>query len=96
MATDKKTPEEVAANDAESKKGGEAFESKLSKIKDEDERKVLELYNQGVQNFTIAKEVYKFANSQSVAQVINIIRKHYADDYNEVESLNDYKGYVGL
>lgn len=79
-----------------SKQAGENRKEEISKIKDEDERKVVELYNQGVQNFAIAKQVYKFANGDTVAQVVNIIRKHHADDFDQTEELKQYRGYIGI
>lgn len=85
-----KQPEDQSAKAAAERQAA------IDKIKDEDERKVLDLYNKGVQTFAIAQEVYRFANSDSVAQVVAIIRKHHANDYNEVESLKDYKGYIGI
>lgn len=79
-----------------SKQAGEARANKVKDIKDADERKIVELYEKGVQNYEIAKTVYKFVNNDTVGQVILTIRKHYADDYNEVEDVNSTKGYSGV
>lgn len=68
----------------------------ISEIKDEDERKIIQLYEQGVQTYAIAKKVYKFVNQDTVGTVALAIRKHYSDDFNEVEDVNSTKGYTGI
>lgn len=65
------------------------------KISD-DEKEILRLYDQGVQNFEIAKRVFKFVNADTVGTVINTVRKVHAEDYQEVETINSYKGYTGV
>lgn len=96
MAEAKKTPEEIASNDEASRKGGEKRKAELEKVSDADEKKILILHDQGVQTYAIAKEVYKFVNNDTVGQVILTIRKHHADDYDEVENVNSTKGYSGV
>lgn len=87
-------PVEKAAEDAV--KADAKRKEEISKIKNEDERKIVELYEQGVQNYEIAKRVFKFVNNDTVGTVVLAIRKNYADDYSEVEDLNSVKGYSGV
>lgn len=83
--------------DAPKQDGDAEFKSKvLDKIKDEDEKKIVDLHNQGVQTYEIAKQVYKFVNNDTVGQVILTVRKHFADDYSDVEDVNSTKGYSGI
>jgi DNA-binding NarL/FixJ family response regulator len=63
---------------------------------DDDEKQILKLYNDGVQNYEIAKKVYKFVNQDTVGKVILTIRKEHADDFNKVEDINATKGYTGV
>lgn len=63
---------------------------------DDDEKKILKLYDKGVQNYAIAKEVFKFVNQDTVGRVILTIRKAHSDDWNEVEDINSTKGYSGV
>ncbi len=62
----------------------------------DDEKDVLRLYEKGVQVYSIAAKVYKFANQQTVGLVMVIIRKAHANDINEVEDVNSTKGYTGI
>lgn len=62
----------------------------------DDEKDVLRLYEKGVQIYSIAAQIYKFANQQTVGLVVNIIRKAHADDFDEVEDVNSTKGYTGI
>jgi DNA-binding NarL/FixJ family response regulator len=69
----------------------------INKLKINDEEKeTLRLYDQGVQNFDIAKRVYKFVNHDTVGTVLRTIRKAHATDFDEAEKINDYKGYTGV
>jgi hypothetical protein len=61
-----------------------------------DQEKILELHNKGVQMYQIAKEVFKFVNQDTVGEVILTIRKHHAEDFQEVEDVNSTKGYSGI
>lgn len=79
-----------------SKQAGQLRKKQLGDISDKDERQVVELYEKGMQTYAIAKKVYKFVNQDTVGQVILIIRKHYANDYNEVEDVDSTKGYSGV
>ncbi len=60
------------------------------------EKQILKLYNEGVQTYAIAKQVYDFVNQDTVGSVVLTIRKEHADDYNEVEDVNSTKGYTGV
>lgn len=62
----------------------------------DDEKAVLKLYDQGMQNFAIALKVFKFVNQDTVGKVVLIIRKEHADDWDEVENVNSTKGYTGV
>lgn len=88
--------DQLDAADKESYEAGRARQAEIAKIKDADERKILTLYERGVQNYEIARRVFKFVNQDTVGQVILIIRKHYADDYNKVEDVESTKGYSGV
>jgi DNA-binding NarL/FixJ family response regulator len=81
-----------------SKQAGELRRSQIENDKnlDDDEKRILKLYESGMQNYAIAKEVYKFVNQDTVGKVILTIRKAYADDWNEVEDVNSTKGYTGV
>jgi DNA-binding NarL/FixJ family response regulator len=98
MADQPKSNEQIEqdARDEESKKAAEARKSEIAKINDKEERQIVELYEQGVQTYAIAKKVYKFVNQDTVGTVTLVIRKHYADDFNEVEDINSTKGYTGI
>lgn len=61
-----------------------------------EEKQILKLYDQGMQTYAIAKEVYKFVNNDTVGAVILAIRKEHADDFSEVENVNSTKGYSGI
>lgn len=63
---------------------------------DDDEKQILKLYNEGVQNYAIAKRVFKFVNHDTVGQVVLTIRKAHANDYDAVEDVNSTKGYTGV
>src|SRR4051812_40054504 len=93
-----KTQDEIAAEqaDKQAKEAQDKFQKKLDGIKDEDERKIVKLHNEGVQTYEIAKQVYKFVNNDTVGQVILVVRKHYADDFSDVEDVNSTKGYSGI
>lgn len=93
---DKKTKEEIDEALKESQAAEASHQKKMEGIKDADEKKILILYNKGVQNYQIAKEVYKFVNADTVGTVIGVIRKYHAEDYDQVEDLNSYKGYSGV
>ncbi|RYF61369.1 MAG: hypothetical protein EOO27_02350 [Comamonadaceae bacterium] len=69
---------------------------KDNKDLDADAKKILQLHDEGVQLFEIAKRVYKFVNNQTVGQVLLTIRKEHADDWNEIEDINSTKGYTGF
>ncbi len=60
------------------------------------EKQILKLYNEGVQTYAIAKQVYDFVNQDTVGSVVLTIRKEHADDFNEVEDINSTKGYTGV
>lgn len=63
---------------------------------DAKEKKVLTLYNQGMQIFAIAQKVYDFANRDTVGKVTLVIRKAHASDFNEIEDIESTKGYTGI
>lgn len=63
---------------------------------DAKEKQILKLYDQGMQNYEIAKNVYEFVNQDTVGKVILTIRKAHADDWNQVEDINSTKGYTGV
>lgn len=63
---------------------------------DDKEKAILALYDKGVQVFAIAKQVYDFANSDTVGQCMLVIRKAHADDFNEIEDVASTKGYSGI
>lgn len=94
--THEKTEKEL--RDEESKKAGEKYLADLEKRSDinKEEKEILKLYNEGVQNFEIAKRVYKFVNADTVGQVVLTIRKQHADDFNELEDVNSTRGYSGV
>lgn len=79
-----------------SKRAGELRKAEIDKISNAEEKEILKLYNEGVQNFEIAKKVYKFVNQDTVGQVVLTIRKAHADDWNQVEDINSTKGYTGV
>lgn len=85
-----------AQANALSKRAGELRKKELANIEDEDEKQILTLYNQGVQNYEIAKRVFKFVNQDTVGQVVLTIRKHHANDFDQVEDINSTKGYTGV
>lgn len=63
---------------------------------EDDEKEVLKLYDKGVHMFQIAKQVYKFANSDTVGRVMLIVRKEHANDDLQVADVNATKGYTGV
>lgn len=88
-----KTPDEL------SKEAAEGYTAKLKKRDDLDdkEKKILELYNQGVQNFEIARQVFDgMVNSDTVGKVVLTVRKEHAEDFNEIEDINSTRGYSGV
>lgn len=62
---------------------------------DKEEKEILKLHENGMQQFAIAKEVYKFVNSDTVSRVAFTIRREYATDFDQIEDVNSTKGYVG-
>jgi len=88
----KKTMNDLSRQAAALRKKEIASDNNLS----EKEKTILALYDKGVQVFAIAKQVYDFANSDTVGQVMLVIRKAHADDFNEVEDVNSTKGYTGI
>lgn len=81
-----------------SKRIADARKKEISDRRDlsAEQKKVLQLYEEGVQTFAIAQKVYKFANQQTVSEVVLTIRREHADDYSEVEDVNSTKGYTGF
>jgi DNA-binding NarL/FixJ family response regulator len=81
-----------------SKKAGELRKKQLSEDSSltDKEKEILKLYNQGVQNYEIAKRVYEFVNQDTVGKVILTIRKAHSTDWNQVEDVNSTKGYTGV
>jgi ATP/maltotriose-dependent transcriptional regulator MalT len=64
---------------------------------DAKEKKILELYNKGVQNFEIARQVFDgMVNSDTVGRVVLTIRKQHAEDFDEIEDIDSTRGYVGV
>lgn len=61
-----------------------------------EEKETLRLYDQGIQNFEIARRVYKFVNNDTVGTVVHTIRRAHAEDFEETETINSYKGYTGV
>ncbi len=92
------TPQQAAAKQAQQDKRTAENRAKEIDAMDltDDEKEVLKLYDKGVHVFQIAKTVFKFANKDTVGQVMLTIRKEHADDYQQVEDINSTKGYTGI
>jgi phage terminase small subunit len=93
---EEKTPAQLLDEQAEKQHKEFVEKLKNSKDFDDDEKKILKLYNEGVQNYAIAKKVFKFVNQDTVGKVVLTIRKAHADDYDEVEDVNSTRGYTGV
>ena len=75
------------------------YADKLKKRDDLDpkDRKILTLYDQGVQNFEIARQVFDgMVNADTVGRVVLAIRREHAEDFDEVEDIESTRGYTGV
>jgi hypothetical protein len=88
----RKTMEDLSKKAVDLRKKQIAGDSSL----DDKEKKILSLYDQGVQIYAIAQQVYEFVNQDTVGRVTLTIRKAHADDWNQVEDINSTKGYTGV
>jgi hypothetical protein len=63
----------------------------------DDEKKVLAMYDQGKHLYEIAKTIYKFANRDTVGEVLAIVQKAHKPDYDkDVDTIKSTRGYTGI